>query len=489
MLGILRIFLLLLSFDIYALSEIDKRIVFENKLVGERVSQRPAAVEKVEKIGENTYFKDQLKSLVKWSEVSDVSWLDIYDWTELTKLKQADPHFSIKYRAHKNNELVGRVLKCFGVCYRYRGNLRNSVSYQSRVYEGDEVYTISDSALYIITVDGSIVRLASSTSVSFNEFNISKTKMAFYIRLNKGYVQFRPRNQNTFEAQDKPETDLGMFPLKLLEANREQFMRLEYQALNEEQKSFYESEENPGFKSHYKKLNELIKKNNKKLGEFERLFFVYSPNISLEFYDRPLDLFYEPNGKSIYYYGQSLEGALGFSGFQFLPKVGLRGHQNKDFTDSRVGQWLEVDRSGSKISKHFSRKNLLEASRNILKRVPTVQLAAELWLKNKERDLFLTKDNRGLANEFGYRLWNDDEKEMERRLEFAKEYIRRVETTNLVSLSVFLKESPVREYNISFYSKTMEAHYKALKERFKLSRINVKNMTRAQYYLWILNND
>ena len=489
MLGIFSILILLLSIDVYALSEIDKKIVFENKLVTERVYERPSATEPVEEVSENTYFKNQLKSLVKWSETSDISWLDIYDWKELAKLKQLDPHFSIKYRAHKNNELVGRVLKCFGVCYRYRGNLRNSLSFQSRVYEGDEIYTISDSALYIITVDGSIVRLASNTSVSFNEFNISKTKMAFYIRLNKGYVQFRPRNQYAFEVQDKPETDLGMFPLKLLEANREQFMRLEYQALNEEEKSYYEYDENPGNKSHYEAFNQLISENNKKLGKFERLFFVYSPNISLEFHDRPLDLFYEPNGKSIYYLGQKLEGALEFSGFQFSPKVGLRGHQNKEFFDSELGKWLEVDSSGQNLSHHVQKRSLLDASRSILKRVPTVQLAAELWLKNKDSEFFITEDDKVLANEFGFRLWSDEKQEMERRLEFAKEYIRRVETTNLISLSVFLKNKPLEEYNISFYSKTMEAHYKALKERFKLSKINVKNMTRAQYYLWVLSND
>ena len=98
-----------------------------------------------------------------------------------------------------------------------------------------------------------------------------------------------------------------------------------------------------------------------------------------------------------------------------------------------------------------------------------------------------------LALRYGYRLWrswNSKKKEMKERVEYLKEYTRRVETTvlkeSLKLRKMFIKRKekvhPIT-YDNRFYKKAMESYYKSLAYPSSLeSDKEVLNSTRHPFW-------
>ena len=109
----------------------------------------------------------------------------------------------------------------------------------------------------------------------------------------------------------------------------------------------------------------------------------------------------------------------------------------------------------------------------LTQRIPTILLAREAFLKRYSSFIF----NKGLTSKelalrYGYRLWrswNSKKKEMRERVEYLKEYTRRVETTVLKE-SLKLRKRFIKRnerihsitYDSRFYKKAMESYYKSL---------------------------
>jgi hypothetical protein len=142
----------------------------------------------------------------------------------------------------------------------------------------------------------------------------------------------------------------------------------------------------------------------------------------------------------------------------------LRGYDSKEFTKLNPGVWMEIDSKGKSI-KEAAEVSRFAVGEFLTKRLPGIMIARELLMRD------YSKDKRKLAIEDGYRLWGSMTPEENKkddlylRLEFLKEYFRRIETTNLLVTERFgekLKSRgesiKVMEYGPYFYQLALERY-------------------------------
>ena len=431
-------------------------------------------------------FKGQERNTINWKELDSYEWLSFSQWAKDLKEKEASPAWRRRVKEQSYAEIMGRVLKCMGICIKYDGVNRSISEYRTRLKEGDEFVTDEGSAAWVILIDGTLLRLAGNTSITLNEVNISNDEVLTMIRLNKGFVHFRPRSTKLEEVLDKPETDLGFYPLPLLKANREFYMIKEYGEIQDPaQKLKYEILQNPGHLTQYAVLNKYIAKNNEFMQKKKSRFYIYSPNASIEAKDHGISMFYEPGSKAVV----KIEPLPNVE--EVSPaKIGLRGFNKKELLDLEENSWQEIDEDGRSISAHTQDVARLEAVEKFSSRIPSIMLAREIWISEYTKDIYKEEwDAKTLATEYGYRLWNENgDGEIDKRLAYVREYIRRLETSNLVGLKTLLKDIPKTGFTVRYYGKLMEKHYFALKKRFNEKNVWVKNMSMSEFYMWVLRN-
>ena len=431
-------------------------------------------------------FKGQARNLTNWEKLDPYKWLDFNEWAKERKLKDENTTWRRRLREVDHSEVVGRVLKCVGVCVNYRGTKRVLAEHKTKILEGDEFVTEPDSHAWIILVDGSILKVSSKTSVTLNEINFSKTEILVMMRLNKGFINFQTRIIGEFKAVNRLESDLSFYPLPLLNANREYYMIKDYRKLNKKERLEFSIEENPGHLSQSERLNELALKNDKLFEKRNTRFYIYTPNLSIEGANSTVDLFYEPNGQAIFQVNDTLENFNKTDTRLQHMEVTFRGYNNKKKAEPDNGVWYEVDPKGRDLEQMVTNLPEFNVSRKFLSRIPSIYLARELWLdKYSSKILDLNLSAYKLAELYGYRLW-DEEKSDEtiRRLQFVKEFVRRVETTNLFSLGKILKNTNLTGYNKSYFAKAMRSHYDAIRSRNNQVNVLIREMTDTEFYLW-----
>ncbi len=414
-------------------------------------------------------FKGQKESVTNWGSLPIESFLSFKNWKEESDIKDTIPGWERIIRERNNRELVGRIYQCVGSCRVDRGESFFNGSSRTGLYEGDEIQTVGDSYAWIFLFDGTMVRLSPQSSVTFNEFNVGVQENFINARINAGNVLWLSRHENSFVETNVRETDVIFFPYA------------EYESLPvSDNKKYVEDDlielisEKQSQLNHYKALNEKIAANNKLTKKKTTHAFLVMPNATIVGQSPSLEMVVLLGGKS-YFKKRStetlaMEKTDGPAEDLFLQ---LRGFENKGLNTIQDDMWISVDEKGRNSAQSEEIK-WLNVGEFITKRIPSIMMAREIWLEKYSEFAFREKyDAFKLAKVDGYRLWGKikteegKKEDLELRLEFLKEYFRRVETSNLLASSRFKErliergeKTSAMEYGDYFFITALNRYYK-----------------------------
>jgi hypothetical protein len=187
----------------------------------------------------------------------------------------------------------------------------------------------------------------------------------------------------------------------------------------------------------FERLNQLILENNPHLKIGSRVMVV-TPNLNLVSKNQTFDLIYSFPGKSYFKKRTIQEDKFTLS---------LRGYASNEVYEISENEWHEVSANGRSYQKIEEAPSILQILELLTKRIKSIELAREIWIKNFSVSLFsnLSKPEL-LAGLHGYSLWGD---ELETRYKFLDEYTRRVETTHLRSIENFSLDPTNKSVNNS----------------------------------------
>jgi hypothetical protein len=427
--------------------------------------------------------RGQGHSLIPWSEQDPDEWLDIDRWLIQRSIKDKNPDWKLRLRDISHQELVGKILQCYGECQNFRGINSASVEYLSRIQEGDELKTGKNSVAWIYLMDGTLARVGPESAVSFQEINWSKKEVFYHLRLNQGHLYWHPRGQAEFPLEESPETDSLSLPLRVREANTEHFQRVLYQRQNDSERlTEAVNLDEVALKNKFEKLNALRESNNK-WDKLETHLLVVTPNGSLIARDADLDLLHFPGDKT---YFKKKEDAGEFN-------LQLRGYTSSELIAITESSWHEIEKSGRLYQSLSEPNGDLQILELLTKRIFTLELAREYWFEQFTRPVLeVMAKPKVLAVQHGYVSWS--EKNARQRLDFLLEYTRRIETSNLKAMENLLERLKEKGEKFEFvltdslYREALNHYLLGLKTRYTDKKLQVREMSDLQYYIWILRH-
>jgi len=385
-------------------------------------------------------FKFQKRSLIEWKGIDADKWMSYDNWTKEVKLKSQSPEWERVVKERRNKEIVGRVLACFGNCLVYRGAAQFRAQFRSAILEGDEVHSIGDSYVWVSLLDGTLVRISPTSSVTFKELNIGPEENFIHARVNLGNVLWLSRSSQLYKENNFRETDTIFLPLTYFEANAQRDVK----KISEDNlfEFLEESQENL---NQIKRLNELVKVNNKWINNKKTYSFIVMPNGTISGYDIMAE-FVVLLGSHGYLKKRSLK-SLGIESDETSEtKFFFRGLANKEEQNLDEDIWYRVGKKGRVIEQE-ERPGLLNMGEFPTKRISTILVGRELLLQRYSKFLFGKLNSEFLALEHGYRLWgalSEEKSDLRLRLNFLQEYTRRIETTNLLTSERFRRKVEAR---------------------------------------------
>lgn len=406
-------------------------------------------------------YKNQKQSAFNWGDIALKPFLSFKEWRMESDVKEQTPEWEQAYRARKNREIVGRFFQCVGTCHVERGEGFFNPSFRSNLYENDEIQTIGESYAWIFLMDGTMVRLSPESSVTINEFNLGQNENFINARINMGNVLWMSRYENFHEENNYRETDVLFFPLEYYDATP----TTEHKKYNENELLVL-TEPRQTTSKQIEKLNQLIEDNDL-MTDGKKTFSVLTlPNVTLMGRAPVVEMVALLGGKS-YFRKRTLEEqelVVEPDDKENELQYQLRGYENKEIATIDSDNWMEADEKGRAVSP-VTDTNLLNIGSFITKRIPSILVARELLLQRYSNFIFQDEyDRLALAKKEGYRLW--EQTEMDLRLDFIKEYFRRIETTNLFSSARFTERMKARghkipstEYNTIYFKKALESLY------------------------------
>lgn len=420
-------------------------------------------------------FLDQTKSIINWQKLDAIDWLDLKEWKDERAFKDRYPHFETLKRLDNYSESIGRILECVGYCKLFRDSGYNKIGYMSEIKEGDEVITVADSYIWIFLYDGTLVRLSPKSSITFKEINVLDDKIFYHARVNLGNVLWQSRSQNEMEVQNKRQTDVIFYPLSLYGANpltRDRNLSLEE----------YLFQENEILQAPYIQANELIVKNNEFKNKKSEVFLVL-PNVNIFGENLTIDT-YVGIGQSNYFkvrddssqylkIEEQVSAPITF-------KYNLRGFANTEIFEGKADSWFEIEPPARQISEIDPPREFL-LNEILTRRIPSIFVAREMMLEKYSRKLLVTNDENNLAKEFGFRKWT--QQELDKRLSFLFDYMRRLETSNLVIASRYRKQV-LEKYKQSEDEVIKTDYYTLAYEKY----IREGEISRENFYIPKLNS-
>jgi len=420
--------------------------------------------------GPKVEFKDQKQSVTDWGNLKINSFLSFKEWKEESDIKDQVPEWEKIIRERNHRELVGRIYQCVGTCRIDRGESFFNGSYRTGLYEGDEIQTVGDSYAWIFLFDGTMVRLSPRSSITFNEINIGVKENFLNARLNAGNILWLSRSEHPFLESNVRETDVMFFPY------------VEYESLPISDKKLYMEDdllelvsESKAQINHYKALNEAVAANNKVTRAKPTYAFLVTPNATIMGVSPSVEVVTLIGGKT--FFKKRSSATLELDVKDEIPNdifLQLRGFDNKTLMTIQEDLWITVDERGRNYAQSED-VNWLNMGEFITKRIPSIMLGREIFLKRYSEFAFREKyDPVALAKNDGYRMWGkmgavegEKKEDMELRLEFLKEYFRRVETSNLLSSSKFRERFEKRgeknvtmEYGRYFFITALNKYYR-----------------------------
>lgn len=429
--------------------------------------------------------KGQKHSLISWDSQKPEDFLSIDKWLLDRQVKDETPEWKIRLRHNRHSEIVGKILQCRGTCEVYRGVMKARVHHLSQIREGDELVTSADTIAWVYLMDGTLVRVAPSTNLSFLEINWSKDEVLYVARIHQGQVYWHKRDQALAEMDLNPETDAISLPLMVREANLGFYERKIFQKQNDTQRSEEVLRlEDTAIVAQTTKLNELKAKNNEVLSPRRSKVMLVAPNATVVTFNSSFDFFHFPGGKSYLKKRSHLE-----SHDMSLELRGYSDNLKKPITDLA---WIEIEPNGRSFKPLENVTGEFTITELITKRIKTIELAREIWMEKFTLPIIkASADPKQFAIDFGYTFW--DEK-LEKRFDFLVEYTRRIETTNLKSMENLLNKVgeagafSQKDISDSHYSASLNYYLRNLKTRYTDKKMQVREMNDLQYYIWILRH-
>lgn len=398
------------------------------------------------------YYLGQDHSVINWSKLKTNEFLDLSIWLENLSNRKKSKNWNKDHRDNLLHERAGLIINCVGTCHLYRGRNYSKVNHLSSFREGDELKTLPGSYLWVLMLDGTIVRFSPDTSVTMNEINISKKINFLYARINYGNVLWWSRSKSEFSYDKTKETDRLFLPLRFVAANKKDTETSKQAVI---------------------RLNKLIKENNKIINKPTYSFLVM-PNGSISGTGIVAEFIVLPHTKSFVKVRDDSQLKLAKEMSDELPTFYFRGHENEKTKKLERSTWYEVSSDGQSISVNKDKNFAL--GEFITKNITTILTARELMLKTRTF-AFEDYSHKYLGENFGYRLWTgfEEGEELAKRLHFIIDYSRRVETTSLKVAKRYIKKNklnPTHEYSSKYYQKAMTAYSMFLT---KESRVFQKN--------------
>ncbi len=382
-----------------------------------------------EQLAENQGLKygRQNYDLIDWKKLNVEYWGDLATWKSERELKDQYPRWKVAFKQRALVELVGRFVDCVGECLSFRADGHAHMQYRSAIMEGDEIQTGKDSYAWIFLMDGTLVRLSPNTSISFKEINISSDRFLFHARLNYGNMLWMSRFRDKVEANNDRETDSLFLPLAYYEVNPPSRIQMP----KEDDLYAFLIEDNTNL-GQYIRLNNLLEENNKLMAQKRSTVFLTMPNGSLMAESPMVEMVALERGKS-YLKNRSFKMYNPEAAPEQKATFFFRGLLNREESEVALDTWYEVDADGRSISPYDAADLNFSFGEYLTKRIPSLMLAREMMIKDYSLPLFDPKiDEVKLAGET-YRMWNGPNKladdEIQKRLDFLKEYTRREETT------------------------------------------------------------
>jgi hypothetical protein len=413
-------------------------------------------------------YKGEDRSLVDWENL-DEGWLDYSKWKRDYRWREKIPQWTRALRDKRLIEKVGVVLDCIGICKVIDGIKGGEVrvGYRSKVKEKEEFITDIGSYSWIYLMDGSLLRISPSSSVTFKEINLTKNEFFIYLRINHGNVVWISRDKREFIESDERETDPLFLPLALLEANV--FMKYEGTDESDLYSSFKSFDSELSLIKH-KRLNGLIRENNKVNLKKDTYAFVVMPNGTL--FDKNIFAEFVVNSASNAYI--KLRDKRGIYQGEEVKESEKRELYLRDYLDDAiseidVGSWYEIDDRG-KAAKKLEWADFF-IGEVLTKRVPTIMMGREILFKEYSKPLYTAYSTElDFSQTTGYRLWRGSiakkEGEIFKRAEFLKEYTRRIETTHLREFKNFKSLIESRGYNLKTYTHGVKSYQDAIDNYF-----------------------
>ena len=288
--------------------------------------------------------------------------------------------------------------------------------------------------------------------MSFKEVNIGKKDFFVHVRMNSGLFYWRNKLDQIVKSTDKFETDPLAFPLQLHQAN---IIRADKDV------SPLELFEQKNYRSiHVDRANQWIRKNSLVASRKKSYSYIVLPNATIRGRGLEGHVFVNNGAESFFKFSTKKDPA----------KIMLRGYKNIVLQNIKNDKWWQVDSLGKSLFAKKENRRHLKIVASLTKRIPSYIIARELMYRKYTTPLLSRDINPGkLATLFGYRLWGSlDEKgtDLNRRVAFLDEYVRRTETTLLKESAALYKKNSLyskeREFGSGHYSLALRAYLAAV---------------------------
>lgn len=384
--------------------------------------------------------------LTNWERLDPEDWMDLALWKRHREMANKHPYWRVIAREQNLVESMGRVLACEGNCHLYRGKGRSGLRHRSLIREGDQIETREDSYAWIFLVDGTLVRLAPETSLSLIEIKMGKERISYVARLNHGQMSWIARTREGHQETKLRETDSFFYPLNLRQANWEIVGNPPFEGKNDRDYfSEFLSWPTPT-EVQVERLNLLWKANNHLLpaNKSSHLFLIL-PNTNLEIKSPLLEAISLPFGESFVRLRKEEEHSLNSVEKEERKQEGVitlrrQGHE----TTLKRGHWYEISSDGNRLDEKGETWNKFLATQTLIRRIPTIMLAREIWLEQNLNVLnALTPDTMAAQ---GYRLWEnwrffslegEEKTDLDLRLMFLRESTQYFERRNIADKRSF----------------------------------------------------
>ena len=435
-------------------------------------------------------YKHQPRSTTDFKNTSTMQLLDFYHWKDQRLARDKMPDWKLRLSDSRHSETFAHFIQCVFRCEVYREINGINAQYMSRVLEGDEVRNDEDSYAWLMMPDGSLMRISPKTSVSLNEVNIARDKTLYILRLNYGHIHWQQRQLGQFKVQDMAQTDQVFLPLMIPEANREYYMRKEYQELSDSERMVYVLGKNIGHKSQYKKINDYLSQSKENFENHHTEVVVFTANATIRALNATFDLWYDIKGSAYIRKMTEVNGLEVDDKRESSIEVSYRGHENRDKAIIDENQWMEMIPDGKTLIQNQSIGDQFKLLELLVQRIPSIHLAREIMLRKYYDFNFWQQDkltNNAIASNFNYRLWDYSAKdELQNRVEFVIESTRLLETTSLKSQDKLFKNKKPLYFDKSYTQYAYDKYLEFLKVGRSGVYSEVKLMTESQYYVWML---